>query len=158
MYKVGDFVVYRRDVCKVVGLSKKYRNDEDYYKLAPTNDLTLTINTSTTDSEKLFRPVISKSDAEKLIAKIASIEIITSDEHLLEPIYKELVNSGSQEDLMKIIKTTCFRRDSHPINGKKCSEKNKIYFRMAEKMLYRELAVALNKTYDETKEYVISKL
>lgn len=158
MYKVGDFVVYRRDVCKVVGLSKKYRNDEDYYKLAPTSDLTLTINTSVMDSNKLFRPVMSNADAQKLIAGIKDINTIVSDENLLEPIYKDLVSSGNQEDLMKVIKTTYFRRENRPANGKKCSEKNKVYFRMAEKMLYRELAVALNKTYDETKEYIVGKI
>ena len=43
-------------------------------------------------------------------------------------------------------------------NKKKTSDKDSNYFNRAEKYLYNELSIALNMTFDETKEYVISKV
>ena len=44
MYKVGDYIVYKRDVCKVKEIKEKYYNNTDYYVLNPISDLSLKIN------------------------------------------------------------------------------------------------------------------
>lgn len=62
------------------------------------------------------------------------------------------------EDLIKIIKTTYLRNDYRIKNGKRVSEKDSIYFNMAEKRLYNELSISLNLSFNETKEYIINKL
>ena len=41
---------------------------------------------------------------------------------------------------------------------KKRSEKDTTYFNHAEKYLYTEFSVVLGKSYEDTKEYVISKV
>ena len=41
---------------------------------------------------------------------------------------------------------------------KKISEKDNIYFNLAKKYLYTELAISLNKSIDEVKEYIIKTL
>lgn len=43
-------------------------------------------------------------------------------------------------------------------NKKKQSDKDHHYFELAEKYLYNEFSIVLNKTYEETKEYVINEV
>ena len=158
MAKAGDIVVYRRDVCKVKGLAKKYRNDEDYYILSPLDDDTLTVYTTIANAKKLFRPVISRKEAKELIERIPSIEPVEVGDRMIETVYKELIHSDEHEDLVRIIKTAYLRSEAKLKKGLRRSEKDKMYFRMAEKMLYSELAASLEKTYDETEEYVVTQV
>lgn len=158
MAKAGDIIVYRRDVCKVKGLAENYRNDEDYYILVPLNDDTLTVYTSVKSAKKLFRPVISRDEAEELIERIPDIQPVEIDGRMAEAVYKELIHSDEHEDLVRIIKTAYLRSEEKLQKGLKRNEKDKMYFRMAEKMLYSELAASLEKTYDETEEYVVNRV
>lgn len=41
MYKVGDIVIYKKDVCEVSEIKEKFYRDIDYYVLRPINDKTL---------------------------------------------------------------------------------------------------------------------
>jgi len=159
MYKVGDIVVHKRDICKISGIAKNYRPGEDYYILSPIDDNSLVIHTPILDGRGLIRSIITKEEAERLIKEIPNIATIEfNDDRSLEVKYNALVNSGKNQDLIQIIKTTYLRREEKEIKGKKVNEKDKNYFRLAEKMFYSELSVALNKTYDETKEYIVSKV
>ena len=35
MFKMGDFIVYKKDVCRIKKIVPKYINDLDYYVLEP---------------------------------------------------------------------------------------------------------------------------
>lgn len=157
MATIGDIVVYRRDVCKVKGLAEKYRDDEDYYILTPLDDETLTVYISVEKSKELFRPVMSRDEAEALIEKIPSIEPVEVGDRMIESVYRELIHTDEHEDLVRIIKTCYLRNAAKLSKGQRRSEKDKMYFRMAEKMLYRELAASLDKTYDETADYILGQ-
>ena len=65
---------------------------------------------------------------------------------------------GGHENLIKIIKTTYLRNKERLDNNKKIGEKDQHYFEKAEEYLYNELAVVLNMSYDNTKDYVIKKV
>lgn len=159
MFKTGDFVVYRRNVCQITDIMKEHIGTRDYYKLVPIDDATLNIDVPV--DNKFIRPIISKEEAINFIAKIPDINPIDMDNKYIESDYKELINSGSHEDLIRIIKTTYLRNDARIIKGKKTTEKDDNYFKMAEKLLYNEFAIALNLSFDETKKYIydeVSKL
>ena len=85
------------------------------------------------------------------------IPVIENDKLLLENKYKELLRSGTYNDLITIIKTTYLRNETRDKEKKKRSEKDTTYFNLAEKYLYTEFSVVLGKSYEDTKEYVISK-
>lgn len=156
MYKVGDFVVYKRDVCKVLEIKKAYFKDLDYFILLPLNDKTLKIQVPT--NNKFLRDIISKEKVEEIINNIPNIVLIETDNKLIENEYKRLLNSDKYEDLIKIIKTTYLRNKEREDSKKKISDKDKFYFEKAEKILYSEFSIALNMTFDETKKYVTDKV
>ena len=113
MYKENDYLVYKKDVCKVREIKKNIINGNDYYILIPLKDKSLTIEVPVENSLGHIRDIISREDAEKLIENIPNIQILDNiDERFIEKTYKDLLYKGELEDLVKIIKTTYIRNDN----------------------------------------------
>lgn len=155
MFKINDYLVYRKEVCKVTEI-KEYKNDFLYYVITPINDTSLKIEVPTDSS--VIRPLISKIKIQKIIEGIPNIKEIVENNRLLENKYKELLKSGTYNDLITIIKTTYLRNETRDKEKKKRSEKDTTYFNLEEKYLYTEFSVVLGKSYEDTKKYVISKV
>ena len=155
MFKKNDYVVYKRNVCKIKEIKQNHYKGKDYYVLTPIDDETLTIDIPI--ENKLIRPIMNKEEAIKLIEKIKDINIIQTNDKIIEMEYKNLMKSNKMEDLIKIIKTSYLRNDNRKKNGKKITEKDDTYFKAAESILYNELSLSLGMTFDKTKEYVINK-
>lgn len=158
MFYDGDYVVYKRDVCKIKEIKKNFFAGKDYYIMHPITDESLIINVPTENKLGLLRSVISKKEAENLIDIIPNIEINYSNDRMIENEYRVLMNSNKLEDIIKVIKMTYLRNDERVKSGKKISEKDDIYFKKAEDVLYNELSISLGMTYDEVKKYIIDKV
>lgn len=156
MYKIGDLLIYKKELCRVEEIKNKYIKDIDYYVLKLLTDESLTIQIPT--NSNLIRNLITKEEIEKIISNIPNIEVIKSNDKNLEHEYKALMQSGTHEDLIKIIKTTYLRNKERLDNNKKTTDKDNNYFNQAESYLYNEFATVLGMTYEETKEYVINKV
>ena len=147
MVEAGQTIVYRGNVCKVRELVCGYRDGEDYYKLTPVYDPSMTIHTPVATIGELARPVISREEVDRLIRIMPEIECVTAENRTLE----------NHEDLIRIIKTAYMRGEEKLNRGQQRNEKDKQYFRLAEKTLYNEFAVVLDKSYEDTKAYVVSQ-
>jgi len=154
MFKIGEYLVYRKDVCKVKDIKEK--EGKEYYQLMPVDDESLKIEVPI-DNENL-RCVISKVDLENLVNSIPNIDTIDCSDRMIELEYRNLISTGSKEDLIKVIKTAYLRNKERIANKKKLSEKDTNYQEKAEKLLYNEFSVVLNKTFDQVKEYIINKV
>lgn len=155
MYKKDDYVVYKHDVCKIKNIKESQLTGKTYYVMTPIDDDSLIIDIPTEDKMGFLRDIISKNDAEKIINNIHNIEPLpcTNDKDLVF-LYKELINTGNHENLIKIIKTTYLRNQNRLNNKRKVSEKDNTYFKLAEKYLYNELSISLNMTTDKVKKYI----
>lgn len=156
MFKVGMYIIYKRDLCIVKDIKEKFWGDKDYYILSPVSDNSLIIKVPI-DSNDL-RSVISKEEALSLINSIPEIGVIETNERLIENEYRNLFHTNKHEDLIKIIKTTYLRNEKRISDGKKIGDKDSNYFEKAEKYLYNELAISLGMSYDECKDFVIDKV
>ena len=134
MYKINDLIIYKKEVCKILEIIPNYFKNQDYYLLSQLSDNSLTIKIPINNKE--IRPLITKEEVNKIIKKIPNIKIIESDTKTLESIYKELINNGTHEDLIKIIKTSYLRNKERIDNNKKTTDKDMYYFNLAEKYLY----------------------
>ena len=158
MYKIGDVVMYRQNVCRLEKLAKKFRDDKDFYVLEPLSGVDLTVFVPI-DACDQIRPIISRRGAEKLIDRIGEIDAIEDGGgRALEGVYKNLLKSPDLEDLVKIIKTAYLRGEEKIEKGQSRSEKDKIFFRKAENALYSELAVVLGKSVEDTRAYVVDRV
>lgn len=158
MYKVGDKIVYKRNVCEIVDIKLNKFNNKECYYLEPVDDKSLKI-TVPLDLEDSIRKIISKEEVDKIISNIPNIELIKniSDKNI-ELEYKKCLDDLSHENLIKVIKTSYLRNKARTDSKKKISDKDDMYFKMAEKLLYTEFSIVLNKNYEETKDYVVSKV
>ena len=156
MYNVGDYVVYKRDVCVVKEINKKYYKDMDYYKLEPINDNSLKLDVPV--NNKYIRNIISREELDNIIDNIPNIDVIKCSDKYIENDYKSLMHSGRHEDLIKIIKTTYLRNKERIDNKKKVTDKDIMYFKKAEEYLYTEVSIVLGVSYEEAKMYVIDKV
>ena len=156
MYNIGDYVVYLKDVCKILDIKKKYMNDTDYYILSPVNDNSLKLNIPVNNHS--IRNLITIEKINEIINNILNIKTIEYDDKNIEQEYKKLLNNASWEDLITIIKTTYKRNQARVDNKKKISDKDKNYFELAEIYLYTEFSIVLNMSFEETKEYIIKKV
>ena len=154
MFKVGDYVVYKKDVCKIIRMKEK--DAAKFYVLNPIDDDSLTITVDC--NNEYLRNIISHQEAEEIILSIPNIDIIDVNDKMIESEYKKLLYSGSHYDLIKVIKTTYTRNDLRLKSGKKTVDKDKDYFEKAEKYLYNELSLALGMSFLECKEYIINKV
>jgi len=157
MYKVGEYVVYKHEICLIKEI-KKGINDKEYFCLIPKSDDTLKIDLPIDFANKTLKKIITKEEIEKLIKKIPKIEVLDLDTKLLETEYKKLLADETHESLVKIIKTTYLRNKERIESKRKVSDKDDYFFKLAEKYLYNELSLVLNKTYEETKNYVIGEV
>jgi len=155
MFDIGDFVVYKRDVCKVVGYKEKHFQNNDYYELVPILDDSLKIVVPV-NSE--LRNVLSREETEDIIDMIPSIDIIRVCDKMIESEYKRILQDGGYTGLIQIIKTTYLRNEDRVNNKRKISEKDDNYFNLAERYLYSEFSISLNMPYEEVKNYVINRV
>lgn len=156
MYKIGDLVVYKRDVCRIIEYKEKYFKDKDYYSLNPIYDKSLKIDVPIDST--LLRDVISKEKAEDIINSIPYVDVIDVNDKMIESEYKRLITEGGYEGLVSVIKTTYLRNNDRLNSKRKISEKDENYFNTAEKILYGELAVALDMSIEDIKDYVIKRV
>jgi len=156
MFNIGDYVVHKKTICKIIEIKENYFKGSDYYILKSLKDDTLKISVPV-DSNILRRP-LSKEEVEEMIDNIPNIEPIVSNDRFIENEYRELLNNNNHEDLIRIIKTTYLRNKERLDNNKKISSKDNEFFELAENYLYNEFAIALGLSFDETKEYVINRV
>lgn len=155
MYKVGDYLVYKKDVCKVVNIIDNVK----YYVLSPIDDESLKVDVPVDNRCGFIRNLISREELEDIIDDIPNVKVIENSDRLIdEGTYKELLKNGTHRSLISIIKTTYLRNQNRKNSKKKLSEKDEYYFNKAEKYLYTEFGIVLGMNYEDTKEYVISRV
>ncbi len=156
MFEIGEYLIFKKDVCQVKEIKKGFLNDLDYYILSPIKDNTLKIEIPI--NSKNIRKLITKEEIEQIIKRIPTISEIDVEQRLLETEYKRLLNTGNEEDLIRIIKTAYKRNQKRLEQKKKIGDKDKHYFEEAENYLYQELGIVLDLSFEETKEYIKNKI
>lgn len=156
MKNVGDYIVYQKDVCKIVKIMENPFSHVLCYSLVPLRDESLKLSVPVTNQS--IRELMSKEDVENLILKIRDIPVITITEGQIENEYKRILSNGTPEDLVAIIKTTYERNQRRIDRNKKTSDKDSRYLELAENYLYYEIATVLEKTFDDAKKYVLERV
>lgn len=160
MYAVGDRIIYSENgVCVVeqiapldmVGASR----DKLYYHLRPL------IGNGTffapVESGAFMRPVISREEAEALIASIPDIApAICTDNRFnhVDAFYKELFRRHTPEAMVAIIKGLHIKM----ADKKAKSSRADMTLKRAKDILHGELSVALDMDYTTIEEYIKTRI
>ena len=159
MFVVGERIIYGENgVCtveKIAPLSSSPSDSKLYYHLNPL------VGSGTyfapVDSGAFMRPLISREEAEALIAAIPSIEpAICNDNRFnhVDAFYKELFKKHSCEALVAIIKGL----HSRISDRKTKSSRAESTMKRAKDILYGELSVVLDMGISEVETYISAKI
>ncbi len=155
MYKVNDIVVYRRDVCKVVGKHRSDFTGEMCYDLVPylKQDGSVKMQVPVSNKAGNLRDLITEEQIQQLIKDTPDIEILENKPANMKSQYAALLKGNAVSDLVRIIKTSYGRNKARMEQHKKLASIDDEYLKKAEKYLYDEISVALGMTYDEAKAH-----
>ena len=155
MYKVNDVVVYRRDVCKIVGKKRSDFTGEMCYILVPyyQQDGSIKMQVPVSNKAGNLRDLITKKEINQLIKNTPSIKSLPNKPANMKSQYATLLKGNDIADLVCIIKTSYGRNKARKDQNKKTASIDDEYLQKAEKYLFDEIAVALGKDYDSAKAY-----
>jgi CarD family transcriptional regulator len=149
MFKVGENIIYGTQVCKIsdkrdLTFGKVTRN---YYILTPIFDQKNVIYLPA-DNEKLMgkmRATLSRQQIAQIIADLPHTEALwIEDDRERTAVYKAIIEKGDRGEIAKVIKGLYQRKKELESKSRKLHAADEILFSRAEKMLYEEIALALD--------------
>ena len=160
MYKINDVVVYRRDVCRVVGKEKSGFTGEKCYVLVPYNNTDGSTRMQVPVSNKAghLRDLITKEEIYDLIHEVPEIETLENKPANMKSQYANLLKTDSIRDLVCIIKTSYERNRIRVEQHKKAAAVDEEYLQKAEQYLFDEIAVVLNMSFEEAKAFFVDEM
>lgn len=164
MFQAGDVIVCgTHGVCRVekVGPLSSAVADRDrlYYTLKPLYERGSVVFTPVDNEKMVIRPVISREEALRLIDGIRDAEALgIEDDRKREENYKTALKSCRAEELVKMIKTINARKRSRAARGKKATDADSRYVKLAEDYLYGELAISLDLERDQVKAFIRERI
>lgn len=164
MFEKGDYIIYGNvGVCRVMGVTTMdiagIPKDRLYYILYPEGKSESKIFIPVDSQKLVVRRVMSKEEAEKLIDEIPEIETLDIiNDKLREEKYKECIRSCDGRELIRIIKTIYARNKKRIKQGKKATNVDESYRRLAEEKLYSELSLLLGIQKSNMENYITSRI
>lgn len=166
MYETGQLIMYANTgVCRVESIGAPPADFPEecrerlYYRLAEVygrNVIYIPV-----DTKNYMRPIISGEEAQAVIQEIPQTERLTEASHSQkswEEDYKQLLNSHSCLDLVRLLKTVYRKNEIAIQKGKKPWLINQHYRQRAEKLLFGELAAALDIPFDSVEAYIADSI
>ena len=160
MYKKGDHVVkIPEGICEIEDVGcldiSGVNKDKEYYILVPINQKGSKLYIPVDNIHGKIRNVISKEDAIAFIMSIPAIdEKDIQNEKMREQEYKAVILSGDNEKIASILKLIYNRKQERAEQGKKLSYTDEKYFKLAEDMLFSELAFVLDVPKENMEQYI----
>ncbi len=160
MYDIDDLVIYRRDVCRVIGTAKSPSTGEECYILTPyeTVDGSVRMTVPVANRGGHIRDVITPDEAQALMDRIGTIEPLVDKPANMKSQYVAMLKGDEIEDLIRVIKTACMRNRVRMDNHKKLAAIDGEYLGRAQDYLLKELSVTYGKCYEEVKEDFVANL
>lgn len=162
MFIKNDYVVHKvYGVCVINTIttleSLSSSRDKLYYSLSPVYETESVVYVPVDNSKKL-RALTTEAELLKTLDKIEETPTLwVSDERAREKSYKLALEKGEITDWLSIIKTIYDRKKQRDIKGKKLIGIDQKYIKIAENLLFGEIAVILKINKDDVKNFIIQK-
>jgi CarD family transcriptional regulator len=108
-----------------------------------------------------IRPLISRKDAEDLIAQIPSIHAETCRAPTLQALalqYQEALHSGSCLTLLRMVMSIYAKKQQAEAQKRRLGMVDERYMKQGERLLHSELAAVLDIPFDEVSSYIAKQL
>ena len=123
----------------------------------PLQDIKLIISTPVDNDKVTMLELIHKEEAEEILESFKQLGIDWIElNNQRTQIYYEAAKTGNRKEISKIVNTLMREKHKAEINGKKLLEQDNKLLIFIQNILFRELAVSLNTTFEEIHEKTIS--
>ena len=164
MYQAGDFVVYGiHGVCRIQEIQENNvcGQKKTYYVLQPVfqDASRYMVPLENQAAVSKLRPIATREELDRLLE---SQEVRTGEWIENEPLrkqrYKELIVSGDQKELLKMIGALLREKEEKQLAGKKLHICDENFLRDAKKLLEGEYAVVFGVEVDKVGQYLAERL
>lgn len=162
MYQIGDLVVYGSiGVCRVDGFSHPDGgNAKLFYCLAPLYQSGV-IHTPVESEKVPLRPVMTAEDANALLAHLSDIQVEIYKERTIQQLaqkYQSVLQTGDPLQLLSLSLSVQQKRKQAEAQNRRLGMVDERYGRQAERLLFGELAVALDMSIDDIPQLITARL
>lgn len=160
MFSIGETVSYGvQGVCRIDSVTEKRLSGKTvkYYVLKPIyqENSTIFVPADNEKSISRMRRVMSKEEANSLIEKIPDQKVCSIDNDAeRKEIYKKKIESSDCREWVCVIKSLHERQCKRKESGKRLSLVDEQMMKKAEKLLYGEIALALNIKPEDTHDFI----
>lgn len=165
MYKIGDLILYGgTGVCRIMDVATPdipgIKKNKLYYVLKPLYQEYVIY--SPVDNLKIFmRPIISASEADRLIDMIPTIQAEVYHSRVfsqLEEHYGALLKTHDCSDLLKLITSIYAKKQLMEQQKRKLGAMDVKYMKLAEELLFSELSAAFGISKDKVPDYIAARV
>lgn len=163
MFQPGELLVYgSTGVCRVEKVTHLPGGDRKrlYYLLNPLWQDGVIY--APVDSVKVpMRPVISREEADALIDQMPGIQAAVCRGTTVQALtqqYQSAVRDGGHQALIEMMKAIYLKRGQAEAKNRRLGIVDERYMKQAERLLYGELATALEIPYDEVEGYIAARI
>lgn len=164
MYKIGDTVVYGTEgICEVTDITlMSFGGDKSqYYILSSISKRQNTIYAPVNNEKikKRMRSILTSDEARKLIDSlpIEPMEWVENS-HERQDVFKNVLLCGSPEEVFSMLTSLYKKQNEQEKINKKLHASDERFMRDGERMLFSELAYALNTDVNEIVKEVFLNL
>ncbi len=159
MFKIADKVVYgETGVCLIEDICEREfikKQKKMYYVLRPVQSDGNVIYAPIENRKIAMRKIITKNQAENLIKCIPTIiENINADAELTMQDYKNEIISHNLDKLVELTARIYNKKKCVQLQKKRLNSIDEKYMKIAENLLFGELAEALEINIDEVQAYI----
>ena len=162
MFKKGEYILYGTvGVCQVEGILKPdfSNNDKVYYSLVPKFDQDTTIYIPVDSPKVKMREIMTRQEAEQFILALPSVACKRYANDKERPqVYRQVLESGDCVELPSMIKEISEMEQHRRGKGKPLSIRERDGVKSARKLLFGELATALDICPEEIPDYITSQI
>jgi len=165
MFAVGDLIIYgTTGVCRVEEIAQRDLSGKGekklFYILQPVYQ-NCTISTPVDSGKVFMRPIISKQEAESLVAQIPQVQSLQLDglsTRELTDLYEQAIQAHDCTRLVALVRAIHEKRESMLQQKRKFGALDERFFRRAEELLHGELAAALEMKKEEIPGYIAERI
>ena len=164
MFKESDIILYgTQGVCRVKGTVEKGLGQDvkSYYVLSPVYSPSSVIFVPMENGilTERMKPLLSSEEICEILRDVPDQDTIwIPDEERRKARYKTILQDGNRRELCAMLKTLYLHKRNQKIKGKSLHQCDERYLKEAEKVLYSEFAMVLNKQPKEMADYFVSQI
>lgn len=163
MFNIGDLIIYSaHGICKIDDICEKTVSGitSTYYVLHPMeNNQQLTISTPVNNDKVVMLDLLTTEEANQILDSFMYPGIEWNDKpSIRHHLYFDIFNTGDRRNIAKVVNTLMRKKIEAEQHERRLYEQDRKLLDNAKNILFKELALSLNSSFEEINKIVLKKI